>query len=318
LRAATSALPANPPVFGLLSFLVAAYSPPAYGDIRQAVAGGVVALAGMSVLVFLGADTTKLADAAFGYSEVAIAWVLGRTVHHREIRADRLERLAHDLEAGREEEARRLVADERGRIARELHDVVAHGVSVMVVQAQAGRRVMRRDAAGAEESFAQIENAGRQALVELERMLGLMRADHPADSDRSPQPGLGGLDDLIERTRAAGVRVELHIDGDARPLSRGLDLAAYRIVQEALTNVVKHGAGGSTEVGVSYRSRELELRIANEPGAARADGNARNGGGHGLVGMRERVALYEGELEAGPTLEGGYLVRARLPVRERA
>jgi signal transduction histidine kinase len=318
LLAGTSALSGNPPVFGLLGFLVASYSPPAYCDLREAIAGGVVALAGMTVLVFLGDDQTKLSDAAFGYTEVVIAWALGRTVHQRQARADRLEHVAHELEAGREEEARRLVAGERGRIARELHDVVAHGVSVMVVQAQAGRRVMKRDAAQAEESFLRIETAGRQALVELERMLGVMRADDPHDSGRSPQPGLAYLDELVQRARAAGVQVHVQVIGEAPSVSRGLDLAAYRIVQEALTNVVKHGGGGPTEVRVSYRPHELELRIANEIRAGATGTGRRNGGGHGLVGMRERVALYEGDLEAGPTPDGGYVVRATLPLRERS
>jgi signal transduction histidine kinase len=216
---------------------------------------------------------------------------------------------ARQLERQREEKARTAVAEERGRIARELHDVVAHSVSVMVVQAQAGQRLLADpDLAGG--AFRAIEASGREALVELRRLLGILRtgAEQPAIG---PQPGLGSLGVLLEQVREAGLPVELRVEGEQVQLPPGVDLAAYRIVQEALTNTLKHAGSARAEIIVRYGPSAVELEVLDDGRGAPA---ATNGSGHGLIGMRERVALYGGRLEAEPRKAGGFAVRARLPL----
>lgn len=314
---ALGGLPEDPPIFVLLAFLVASYAPAAYEELPRALVGGAVTFAAMSVFMFVGGhEATRLQDAAFGYGEVVVAWVLGRAMRLRDVRGAQLEQRAVTLEREQELQARRAVADERRRIARELHDVVAHGVSVMVVQAQAGARVLRNDPERAGQALSAIETAGRQALVELERMLGVMRAEGGEDPALSPSPRLGEVDQLVERARAAGVPATLRVEGEAVTLSRGLELAAYRVLQEALTNALKHGRG-PTEVLVSYGPAELELQVANELPRPPVSPGARNGTGHGLIGMRERVALYEGEFAAGEQPDGRFVVHAVFPL-ERA
>jgi signal transduction histidine kinase len=191
-----------------------------------------------------------------------------------------------------------------------MHDVVAHSVSMMVVQAGGARRILDRDPARAVAAAELIERTGRAALAEMRALLGVLHAEeHP---DYAPQPTLHDLDGLVERARGAGVPVELVVDGERRALPAGLDLTAYRVVQEALTNVVKHSGGAPTEVSVHYRADAVEVRIAD-----RGNGtlDARLGStGHGLVGMRERVRMYGGELHAGRRRGGGFEVRVRLPL----
>jgi signal transduction histidine kinase len=205
--------------------------------------------------------------------------------------------------------AREAVVSERARIARELHDVVAHSVSVMVVQAQAGPRLLA-EPEQARDAFRAIETTGRDALVELRRLLGVLRGgeEHAATA---PQPGLGSLESLVAQTRAAGLRVDLRIEGEPSPLPAGVDLSAYRIVQEALTNALKHAGHAEAEVVVRYETAAVELEILDN-GVGPHTGT--NGSGHGLVGMRERVALYGGLLEAGSRNGHGFAVRARLPL----
>jgi signal transduction histidine kinase len=200
----------------------------------------------------------------------------------------------------------RAVADERLRIAQELHDVVAHNVSLIVVQAQAlgataGDEQVREATDG-------IADLGRQAMKEMHRTLKLLRGDDAADL--APQPGLGELPDLLARTRSAGVGIELTVEGEPRPLDQSVDLSAYRIVQEALTNVVKHAGPANTKVTLGYRPDALELTIADSGNGA---ASAASPGGHGLVGMRERAALFGGTLTAGPRDGRGFEVRASLP-----
>jgi signal transduction histidine kinase len=208
----------------------------------------------------------------------------------------------------RRQSERIAVAEERARIARELHDVVAHGVSVIAVQADAAEAALAVDPARAAPPLRTIRSTARDALTEMHRMLGVLREDGDG-SGHGPQPGLAQLGALVERARAAGVLVELTVDGTPRPLSASLDLTAYRIVQEALTNASKHAAGAATTVRVTWGATELEL-------AVRDHGRGRNGGGagHGLVGMRERVRIHGGELRAGPAAGGGFEVVAALPL----
>ncbi len=245
---------------------------------------------------------------------IALApFAAGRVVANRQ-------RLAEQLRAQQPLIARAAVVDERARIARELHDVVAHSVSVMVIQSVAGRRLLRRDPERAEETLVAVETTGKEALRELRRLLGVLRTE---DDDGAvgvqPQPGLGDLDGLVASVAESGVRVDLEVEGEAAPLSLGVDLAAYRIVQEALTNVIRHTGADRATVRVTRERRAVTLEILDAGGASRANGHeAALGGGHGLPGMRERAALYGGTLEAGPRPEGGYGVRARLPVEPPA
>lgn len=227
-------------------------------------------------------------------------------------RAERLDRQRREHELLAEQ----AVADERVRIARELHDVVAHNVSLMVVQAQAvAASASDRDRAALDG----LADTGRAAMTEMHRMLGVLRVDGDG-AERAPQPGVDDLEALVDRARAAGLDVGLEVEGEARPLPPTVDLTAYRIVQEALTNVVKHAGGAAAGIVVRYGAEALELRVEN--GAGRGDhgagGNgAANGGGHGLAGMRERVGLFGGRLEAGPREGGGFAVRAVLPLGGR-
>jgi signal transduction histidine kinase len=205
------------------------------------------------------------------------------------------------------------VAAERVRIARELHDVIAHSVSLMGVQAGAVERVLERDPEHARESLRSIQSTARESVGELRRLLGILRADQEP-AGLAPQPGLSRLTALVDESRRAGVAAELTVEGEARPLPAGIELSAYRVVQEALTNVRKHAPGASTRVLLTYGSTELELLVRSAAVAPSNGAASGPGTGHGLVGMRERVALYGGSLDAHPEPGGGFVVRARLPV----
>jgi|SRR5450631_85440 signal transduction histidine kinase len=207
--------------------------------------------------------------------------------------------------------AHEVVIEERTRIARELHDVVAHGVSVMVLEATAGSRVADRDPARAAAALGVIQDTGRQALDNLRRVVGVLRNEGDDDLQLLPQPGLDHLEALVEQVRRAGTVVDLEIGGARRPLPAGIELSAYRVVQEALTNVLKHASASKARVVLTYRDRELIIEIADNGRAPTAPAT----GGNGLVGMRERVALFGGELIAGPG-DAGFTVRARIPLEE--
>jgi signal transduction histidine kinase len=216
-------------------------------------------------------------------------------------------------EEAREQEALRAAAEERRRIAREMHDVVAHSVSVMVVQAGGARRILERDPARAIAAGEQIERTGREALAEMRRLLGVLNPEGEEPAALAPQPTLDGLGALADRARAAGLPVSLHVEGAPRPLPTGVDLAAYRVVQEALTNALKHAGTTPTEVHVRWGATQLELEILDRGPGGTAD-RATGESGHGLVGMRERVRLYGGELETGRRRGGGFRVHARIPL----
>ena len=206
------------------------------------------------------------------------------------------------------EEAQLAVADERARIARELHDIVGHGVSVMTVQAAAVCRLLRPDQEREREALLAVERTGREALAEMRRMVGVLRRSEEAAA-LAPQPSLGRLDALVDKARRAGLPVDLQIEGAPVELPPGVDLAAYRVVQEGLTNALKHARATRAEVQVRYCDGQIEVSVTND---GRRDGNS-GSAGHGLVGMRERVAVYGGELEAGPQPAGRFTLRARLP-----
>jgi signal transduction histidine kinase len=293
-----------------LALLVAFYSAAAYAEPRRAAIGG--ALAGAAIVatdlphIIVG---NPRQDTVPSWIFMATLWLAGWAFRRRRIQAARLEDRAARLEREREERARVAVAEERARIARELHDVVAHGVSVIVVQAQAAQRLIDGEQHDARRALGSIETSGRQALVELRRMLGILRraGEEPA---LDPQPGLGQLNALVEQFRESGLPVEVSIEGEAKPLPPGVDLSAYRIVQEALTNTLKHASPARARVAVLYRGDEIELEIIDD-GARSGEGD---GPGHGLIGMRERAALYGGVFESGKREGGGYFVRTRLPL----
>jgi signal transduction histidine kinase len=246
---------------------------------------------------------------------IAGAYGIGTALRRRESLAALLEDRAVRAERERELRAREAIVEERGRIARELHDVVAHNVSVMVIQAQGAGRVLEGDQPQVRTALEAIETTGREAVDEMRRLLGVLRAGDAAPAAAlAPRPGLAQLDALLDSVRAAGVRVDLDVEGRPVTLPPGIDVSAYRIVQEALTNTLRHADARHAAVVVRYAPQavELEVRDDGRAGAGRAAGNG--GGGHGLVGMRERTALFGGELSAGRQNGGGWTVRARLPV----
>jgi signal transduction histidine kinase len=232
------------------------------------------------------------------------AWLLGDNLRTRRAYLRELETRAERLEREQEESARRAAAEEQARIARELHDVLAHNVSVMVVQAAAANDVFETQPQRAREALQAIERTGRSALTELRRLLGRVR-----ETDYAPQPGLSGLGALVEGVRAAGLPVTLRVEGELGDLPAGLDLSAYRIVQEALTNAIKHAGASAAEVRVRRTADEVQLEVVDD-----GRGPSGNGRGQGLIGMRERASLLGGEVEAGPKPGGGFRVRATLPL----
>jgi signal transduction histidine kinase len=288
--------------------LVAFYAVGMYASRRAsiaAVAGGLAfVLATMAVT-----ERENLGDFPFVALFMVGPWAAAFVVRARELRTEALELHAHALERDREEKARAAVAAERRRIARELHDVVAHGVSVMTVQAGAVRRLLRPEQEREREALEAVEAAGRDALAEMRRLLGVLRETDETPS-LAPQPTLARVEELLARFRDAGLAVQLEVEGVARPLAPGIDVSAYRIVQEGLTNVLKHAGASTATVVLRYEPDGLELEIANDGAGA----PAANGAGKGLLGMRERVTLYGGQFNAGPREGGGYLLRARLPL----
>ncbi|MGP3923986.1 sensor histidine kinase [Streptomyces sp. 8N616] len=250
----------------------------------------------------------------------ALAWVLGDSLRTRRAYYAQLEERAARLEKEREAQAKVAVAAERARIARELHDVVAHNVSVMVVQADGAAYVLDAAPDQARQALETISGTGRQALAEMRRLLGVLRTGEPGESgDYVPQPDVGQLDDLIEQVRGAGLPVDFRVEGRPRPLPSGVELTAYRIVQEALTNSRKHGGPdvGAT-VRLMYGDAELDLLVEDDGRGAQhelyEDGGA-DGLGQGLIGMRERVGMVGGRLDAGPRPGGGFRISAVLPLK---
>ena len=243
-----------------------------------------------------------------------VPWLAGRTIRSQTFLARELAEKAERAEHARGEEERRAIALERSRIARELHDVLAHNLSVMVVQAAAARRIIDANPEQAVEVARLIERTGREALAEIRHLFGAVRRGE--GEDLSGPPSIARIDQLARRARAAGLKVELRVLGEAVQLPPGIDLTAYRIVQEALTNALKHAGSARASVTVAYEPNEVVLTIEDDGEAPRDADDLRDaGGGHGLVGMRERVALYGGLVQAGRRRGGGFAVRARLPTR---
>jgi signal transduction histidine kinase len=293
----------------LLIALVAVYTAGAYLPLRDAVAGLALAIAGIGAS-YAGSSTNGHSDFAFTSVVVAAGWLVGRGMHGRVTQTAVLAERTQQLEQEAEAERAAAIAEERRRIARDLHDVIAHSVSVMVVQAGAAEDVFGRDPAAVLEPIRAVQETGRGALVEISRLLGLLREDG-AELGLAPQPRIDDLPKLAAQSEAAGVPVVLRVEGTPQPLPLGVDLSVYRIAQEALTNALKHSAGARADLVLRYRDNAVELTVEND-GAASSNGHR---GGHGLIGMRERVAVFGGTLEAGPRPGGGFRVVARLPLQ---
>jgi len=280
------------------------------GDTVQARIGLAVALSGAAIVVY---NDPNHAPGDFIFTPVlfAIAWLAGFALRERAAQAEAAEVRAIHAEREREAAARVAVAEERARIARELHDIVAHAVSVMVLQVGAVRHKLPQTLEEDRDALRGVEQAGRTALAEMRRLLGAMRHDSE-EPDLAPQPGLDSLDILLDKVRRAGLPVRLHLDGDPFPLPRALDLSAYRIVQEGLTNALKHARASHADVTVRYGPDELQIEVRDDGEGGSTD----NGVGHGLVGIRERVKIYGGEMTAGTATGGGFILRTRLPLSD--
>ncbi|HWY89259.1 MAG TPA: sensor histidine kinase [Solirubrobacteraceae bacterium] len=285
---------------------------------------GVVALSADTLIA-----TTGLAEVVFpAIFLLLLPWAVGRMLRERGARERAHRESAERLDAEREHRAATAAYGERARIARELHDVIAHSVSVMVIQAAGARTVMDSEPDRAEASLRSVERAGREALTEMRRLLGVLGGgdkgggDNPpslapqpglADvRDLAPQPGLADVRDLVDRTCAAGLTTDLHVEGQPAMLSPTLDLCAFRIVQEGLTNAIKHAGPAHATVRVRWAADALELEVSDDGRGARAVNGV--AGGHGIAGMRERAALHGGSIHAGPSAGGGFIVRAHLPL----
>ena len=296
-----------PPVILGVAILVAVYSVAAYGERWVSLAGLAAAAVGSAALQLTPGkfqSPTPVTNTLI----LGAAWLLGHFVGVRRAYTDQLERVQADL-------ARRAVAEERLRLARELHDVVAHSISVIAVQSGVGAHVASTQPEEAAKALAAIEVTSRAALIELRRLLGVLRQEGEPQGDLAPVPGLADLDSLLAEVAKAGLGVRLRVKGTPWQLPAGVDLSAYRIVQEALTNVVKHAGEARAQVTIGYGDQEITVEVTDDGlGVTVPAGDGRVRVGHGLIGMRERVQVFGGDLEAGPQPGGGFRVAARLPL----
>jgi signal transduction histidine kinase len=291
-----------------LAGLVAAFLLGNQQDTRLGRAGLAIVLGGAAIVVFEDPRHTA-GELVFTPIVFALGWLVGFALRERAARAEAAEERAALAERDRETAARIAVAEERARIARELHDIVAHAVSVMVLQVGAVRHRLPAELADDRAALQDVEGTGRGALTEMRRLLGAMRRDGDG-VDLAPQPGLGRLEPLLAEVRRAGLTVALHVEGDPVQLPRAIDLSAYRIVQEGLTNALKHASAEHADVLIRYGSAELQIEVRDDGrGPTAADGF-----GHGLVGVRERVNLYGGRMSAGAAGAGGFLLSTCLPL----
>jgi signal transduction histidine kinase len=297
--------------FGLLywyappvALAIAIYTAAAQLSRRTSLAATAVAVAFLLSATAGNGETGRV----LGFAIIlAAAWVFGDNLGTRRAYTQALEERAERLEREQEAERARAVVEEQARIGRELHDVIAHNVSVMVVQAAAANDVFETRPERAREALRAIEATGRSALTELRRLLSSVDGD---GTEYAPQPGLDRLDELVEQVRAAGLDVAVHVEGATRPLPPGVDLSAYRVVQEALTNTLRHADATRADVGLRYGDDELAVQVRDD-----GTGGGNGGGtGRGLIGMRERIGIFGGSLDAGPAPAGGFVVAARFPL----
>jgi signal transduction histidine kinase len=279
-------------------------------DSAQARVGLFVVLGGAAILMYNNPGHTT-GELVIVPAMFLVGWLAGFALRQRAAQAEEAEDRATRAEQDRAVATRIAVAEERARIARELHDIVAHAVSVMVLQVGAVRHRLPPSLNDDKDALMDVEKAGRSALAEMRRLLGAMHDGE--EVELAPQPGLDSLDDLVERVSRAGLPVRLQVEGDAVPLPRAVDLSAYRIVQEGLTNSLKHANASRAEVTVRFGREDLELQVSDDGvGSAPSDGL-----GHGLVGVQERVKIYGGDMSAGPGQRGGFVLHARLPLEGR-
>ncbi|MGZ4608917.1 MAG: sensor histidine kinase [Actinomycetes bacterium] len=293
--------------------LVIVYSVARHASNRRGLAGAGLAAGTLLYIDLRVPELQQPGEITFHWMVMTIAWVVGHTLRARELRAAASEQRAVGAEQAGRERAIEAVAAERARIARELHDVVAHAVSVMVVQAGAAEQVVDVDPARARQALAAIRTTGSDALTEMRRLVGILReTDEPATGavgSLAPQPGVASLQVVLEQARAAGLDVALTVEGDERTLPAGLDLTVYRVVQEALTNAIRHSGARRVGVRLRYGADTLDVEVQDD-----GRGAATRGHGNGLLGMQERVALYGGRLDTASEPGAGFVVRAALPV----
>jgi signal transduction histidine kinase len=324
--AAAVATLAVPALLGLapgaqgLAFLVLTYTMAATRPLRTAVAAASalwLPVAVVSAVAPLDGVTEGVGSAYLALNNLligAVSYSVGRAVHGRRAATEALRERARSAEENQRSLADRAVADERRRIARELHDVVAHHVSVMGVLATGARRVLPRDPTAADEAIGTIEATSRATLREMRRLLDVLRTDAEPAADLAPQPGLAGIEALVDQVREAGLPVTLRVDGTPGALEEGVALTLYRIVQEALTNALKHAGAATAQVRLTFDDGAVGVEVAD---TGRGPGPGGDRIGHGLVGMRERVALYGGVLRTGARTGGGFRVYASIPVERR-
>jgi signal transduction histidine kinase len=287
--------------------LFVTYSVAAHTELRRAVAALAILFCLFTALTI--GEQVAFAELLVLLGGISCAWLLGRRIRRRRLAASVLAARAAALELNRGERDKLAIAAERQRIARELHDIVANRLGIIVVQASAELRVLPPEADSTRQALATIEETGRQALAELRRLLSILREDDE-DAELVSPPSMQNIEELVQRMRDAGLPTRLELIGDPSGLPPGIDLSAYRIVQEALTNTLKHAGDAQAIVSIRCGERQLELAITDD---GRGTGNGGDPG-HGLVGMQERAALFGGDLEAGPCAEGGFAVRARFPL----
>jgi signal transduction histidine kinase len=310
--AAIGVSPSDPSI-PLVTTVAMAYALVAHSPLRQAIVGSAILIAGTTAQVIVAGQS--IASLGFAYTFLAVIWAIGRLVRLRTAQAVRAEVQIERLRNEEAERARSVAIAERSRIARELHDVIAHSVSVMVVQAGAAQQVLRADPAAAERALDAVQSTGRQAISELGQLLGVLR-EGGAELGLAPQPTLAELPALIADAESTGVSATLTTGGVPFPLPAGIELAVYRVVQEALTNTRKHAGGHAhAEVRLDYRPNEVILDISDDGHSPTEMKRDAGGTGHGLVGMRERISTYGGTLIAGPTANRGFRVHARIPVQ---
>ena len=300
--------------FGVLIglYTLAAHCPP-----RRSLLGLLAALIAVAIVMLRYPGDVGPAELVGNAVVFVTAWALGNNLRTRRAYTAELEERAAGLERERAAQTLVAVTTERRRIARELHDVVAHNVSVMVVQAGAARRMVDRDPAAACAAIEAVEATGRAAMTEMRRLVDVLREDNEPSGELVPQPGVDQVPVLIEAIRGAGLPVELVVEGEPRSLPPGLDLSAYRIVQEALTNTLKHAGRATARVLLRYGDEGLDVYVDDNGRGPSLAADASEHAGHGLLGMRERIALFGGQLAAGPRRGGGYQVVARLPFERK-
>jgi signal transduction histidine kinase len=301
---------------GTISSLISVYGAAALTDTRGGIIAAVITGAAIAGFYATNRGDWTFVDAATTSATWGIAWVLGTFVRIRGEQAEAAGARVVSLELEQDARAREAVADERARMARELHDIVGHALNVIVIQASGAQRVFDARPEIPREALASIESTGREALSEMERMLGVLSAADAGDEALGPQPGLGQLAGLAAHVSEAGIPVDVVVEGDRPEIPASVELSAYRIVQESLTNCLKHSGASHAIVTVRYRPEELEVEVIDDGrGSLRQNGDM-NRGGRGQAGMRERVALFGGEISMGPTSPAdGYCVKARLPFR---